>query len=272
MPYPYARNQTDLVKVPDPDVPVFVGDVKTLAKKIRAADAPLVFKTRHLGRPNDVTLIPFYQIRSERYSVYWTVVSEAGRRNDSAGTISGGPENTAAAAASEASGVSEADSETQPAVASEITVTPPIRIKAGSTTGFADSEGHAWVGDQGFEGGDMAERADLDAANTQDLMIYRSERYAMNSFSCKLPNGKYTVKLHFAETYDGIQGPGQRVFSFNVQEHPFQDFDVWVKAGGARRAYVESVPVDVTNGRLRITFAGKIENPQICGVEILPAP
>jgi alcohol dehydrogenase (cytochrome c) len=62
------------------------------------------------------------------------------------------------------------------------------------------------------------------------------------------------------------------VFSFNIQGHPFKDFDVWVKAGGARRAYVESVPVEVTNGRLKITFTSNLENPQICGLEILPAP
>ena len=68
----------------------------------------------------------------------------------------------------------------------------------------------------------------------------------MNSFSCAVPNGKYTAKLYFAETYEGITGPGQRVFSFNVQGHEFKDFDVFVKAGGANRAYVETVPVEVT--------------------------
>ena len=54
----------------------------------------------------------------------------------------------------------------------------------------------------------------------------------MDAFSCKIPNGKYIANLYFAETYDGITGPGERVFSFNVQGHEFKDFDVWVKAGG----------------------------------------
>jgi enterochelin esterase-like enzyme len=79
------------------------------------------------------------------------------------------------------------------------------------------------------------------------------------------------VKLHFCETYEGITGPGERVFSFDVEGTAFKDFDVWKKAGGFARAYVESVPVEVTDGRLDIKFTPNIENPQINAIEILPA-
>jgi hypothetical protein len=94
----------------------------------------------------------------------------------------------------------------------------------------------------------------------------------MTSFTWPLPNGKYTVKLHFCETYEGITGPGQRIFSFNVQGRDFKDFDVFVKAGGPLRAYVETVPVEITNGKLDITFTANVENPQINGIEIIPNP
>jgi alcohol dehydrogenase (cytochrome c) len=93
----------------------------------------------------------------------------------------------------------------------------------------------------------------------------------MTSFAQPLPVGKYSVKLHFAETYEGITGPGQRVFSFNVEGREFKDFDVWVKAGGGLCAYVETVPVAITDGQLDITFTLNIENPQINGIEIIPA-
>ena len=92
----------------------------------------------------------------------------------------------------------------------------------------------------------------------------------MESFSHKLPNGKYVVKLYFAETFDGITGPGQRVFSYNVQGHGYKDFDIWAKTGGANCAYVETVPVEVTNGELKITFTANIENPEINAIEIIP--
>ncbi len=148
----------------------------------------------------------------------------------------------------------------------------PIRIKAGITTTFTDSEGNVWLPDHGFADGDTVDREDdLQIANTKDPALYRTEHFSMTSFSCPVPNGKYIVKLHFAETFDGITGPGDRVFSFNVEGHQFNDFDVWVKAGGPNRAYIETVPVEITDGKLDITFTPKVENPEINAIEILPA-
>jgi len=149
-------------------------------------------------------------------------------------------------------------------------VAPPVRIKAGPSPSFKDSDGNVWLPDQAFADGDTAERPDIEIANTKTPAIYRSERYSMPSFSYPVPNGKYLVKLHFAETFEGINGPGERVFSFSVQGHEFNDFDVWVKAGGPLRAYIESVPVEVTNGKVEISFTPKVENPEINGIEILP--
>jgi hypothetical protein len=145
-----------------------------------------------------------------------------------------------------------------------------VRIKAGVGAPLTDSGGNVWLADQGFDGGDTVERPEAPITNTKEPGIYQSEHYSMNSFSCKMANGKYTAKLHFAETFEGITGPGERIFSFNVQGHEFKDFDVWVKAGGANRAYVETVPVEVTNGQFKIDFTSKIENPQINAIEIIP--
>ena len=79
----------------------------------------------------------------------------------------------------------------------------PIRIDAGATAPYTDSNGNVWLPDQGFVDGDTVDRGnDVQIANTKDPAIYRTERYGMSAFSYKLPNGKYIVKLHFAETYD----------------------------------------------------------------------
>jgi hypothetical protein len=145
-----------------------------------------------------------------------------------------------------------------------------IRIKAGKSEPVKDAEGNAWLADQGFEGGQTIERPDIQIANTKSPDLYRAEHYSMDSFSWPVPNGKYLVKLHFAETFDGINGPGERVFSFNVQGKEFKDFDVWVKAGGPLKAYVETVPVEVSDGKIKITFTPKVENPQVCAIEISP--
>ncbi|HEX7469414.1 MAG TPA: malectin [Verrucomicrobiae bacterium] len=156
--------------------------------------------------------------------------------------------------------------------ADSTTLKPPVRINAGSGTPSNDSSGNTWLPDQGFVGGDVVDRgSDMEIANTKDPAIYRTEHFSMDSFSCKLPNGKYVVKLHFAETYEGITEAGQRVFSFTVNGQEFMDFDVWVKAGGPRRAYIETINVEVTDGKLAIIFTSKADNPEINGIEILPA-
>lgn len=152
-------------------------------------------------------------------------------------------------------------------------VAPPVRIKAGSSASFTDSAGNVWLPDQGFVEGETTDRdASMPIANTKDPGIYRSEHYSMTGFNYSVPNGKYIVKLHFAETFEGITGPGERVFSFNVQGKDFNDFDCYAKTGGSQRAYVETVPIEVTDGKVHITFTAKTENPEINGIEILPAP
>ncbi len=146
-----------------------------------------------------------------------------------------------------------------------------LRIKAGLFEPFTDSSGNVWLPEQGFEGGGTIDRDPSTVIEgTKDPALFLSEHYAMDSFSCKIPNGKYIVKLYFAETFEGIYGPGERVFSYNVQGHEFKDFDIWEKADGPNRAYIETVPVEVTNGEFRVVFTSQIENPMINAIEIIP--
>jgi alcohol dehydrogenase (cytochrome c) len=125
----------------------------------------------------------------------------------------------------------------------------------------------------GNPGGGPGERGGGSASGvtgTKDPNLFVSEHWGMRAFSQKIPNGKYVAKLYFAETYQGITGPGQRVFSFDVQGHKFNDFDIWVKAGGPNKAYIETVPVEVSNGEFRIAFTSQVENPAIKAIEIVP--
>jgi len=84
MPNPHATNQLDLVKVPDPEVPVFVAEENSLLKHIKPVSSqPLTFRTKNLGKPDDVTFIPYYELSDERYSIYWSVVSPADWKENS---------------------------------------------------------------------------------------------------------------------------------------------------------------------------------------------
>lgn len=145
-----------------------------------------------------------------------------------------------------------------------------LRVKAGLATPYTDAKGRVWAAESGFEGGATIEREpDLVIEGAADPALFRSEHYGMDSFSCALPNGKYVARLYFAETFEGINAPGERVFTFKVQDREFKDFDIWARAGGPNRQYVESVPVEVIDGRLRITFTPGVENPVINAIEVV---
>jgi DUF1680 family protein len=75
MPKPYARNQTDLVRVSDPSVPPLVGDAHSILKEIKGNKTTLVFRTKNSGLTNQVTLVPLYRANHERYTVYWTLAN-----------------------------------------------------------------------------------------------------------------------------------------------------------------------------------------------------
>ena len=57
------------------EVPVLVGDVSRIVEKIKPTESPLTFKTEGLGRPAEVTLVPYYRVAHERYNMYWKVVN-----------------------------------------------------------------------------------------------------------------------------------------------------------------------------------------------------
>lgn len=147
-----------------------------------------------------------------------------------------------------------------------------IRIAAGFSAPLKDERGHTWLAGEGFVDGETNHRPGVAIANTDIPSLYQAERFDFTRFSRTLPNGNYIVKLHFAVTYESIEGPGQCVFSFDVEGKTFKDYDVFAKAGGARRALVETVPVTIADGELTLKFTPQRENTSISGIEIVTAP
>ena len=156
---------------------------------------------------------------------------------------------------------------------------PAIRIKAGTEEPLKDSKGNMWAADSGYEGGMTIDRPDLKVTGTDIPEIYRSERYSMERYTIKVPNGKYLLKLHFSEDFEGITDPTGRIFNYTVKDgdaasgktiKEVKDFSPWKAAGAQYKAYVDSVPITVTNGQITIAFTAKTENPQINAIEVVP--
>lgn len=65
--------------MPDPvyGTPVLLTDNKNINDWIQPASRPLEFEIKGVGKPNDVTLIPFYKTYNQYYSVYWDYFTNA---------------------------------------------------------------------------------------------------------------------------------------------------------------------------------------------------
>jgi hypothetical protein len=155
-----------------------------------------------------------------------------------------------------------------------------LRVDAGATSSYTDKAGNVWLPDKyyskgggyGFLDGDTVDRwTTTKIDGTADPRIYQTERYGMSGFVAEVPAGKYTVRLHFAETYEDIAVDGPRVFDVKIQGvQVAQDFDVAKAAGGNFKALIKEFNgIVVTGDVLQIGFVAKQQNPEINGVEIL---
>ncbi|HEY1121015.1 MAG TPA: malectin domain-containing carbohydrate-binding protein, partial [Haloferula sp.] len=149
-----------------------------------------------------------------------------------------------------------------------------IRVNAGGGQ-FTDHLGNVWAEDVGFFNIGQTAPNSNPISGTQDAALYQSERYDGSSagldleFSTAVANGKYEVRLHFAETFSEITSAGQRVFDVYAQEQlAISHLDIFDRVG-ANAALAMVIPVTVTNGEIEIRFDHLgIQNPKICAVEV----
>jgi len=110
------------------------------------------------------------------------------------------------------------------------------------------------------------------SGSTLPAGIFGSFRWAFNggafAYAFPVPAGSYTVKLHFAEVWDGAKGVGQRVFSVAVEGTPaLTNYDIFA-AVGADAAATETATVDVTDGVLDIAFTSVVQNVVVMAIEV----
>ena len=148
--------------------------------------------------------------------------------------------------------------------------TQSLYIADGNSTGFTGNDGSKWVADEYFDGGNIANRGNITVQGDPTGYLYQNEHYGMHGYHIPLPNGTYKVTLDFAETYNGITGPGQRVFDADIEGTTIAGIDPWAQAGGFQIASHKSAVVTVTNGKLDIIFTPHVQNPEINGIEIVP--
>ena len=159
------------------------------------------------------------------------------------------------------------------ATAPIVTPTTVIRVNTAGPA-YTDTAGQVWAADFGFNTGSVVTVSNA-IAGTADPDLYRTERWdppsgAELGYAFTVPNGTYSVRLHFAETWNGGQAVGSRIFDVSIENQLVLDnLDIFAEAGGYA-ALVKTFQTTVTDGQLNINFAhGSADDPQVGAIEIL---
>ena len=128
-----------------------------------------------------------------------------------------------------------------------------------------------WVADTGFSGGTArSTTAAIANATNAPQAAYQARRNAPTltySFA-DVPDGTYTIRLHFAELY--AKAAGQRIFNVAIEgETKLTGFDIYQEAGGGYRAVVKTFENVVVSGGLQIQGVASVDSAQFNGIEIL---
>lgn len=76
-PMPYAKSQGDFFKAKPPASPVLVTGNRPVNEWVEPVEGKaLTFRTKHVGRPADVTLVALYAMPPQRYTIYWDLLTE----------------------------------------------------------------------------------------------------------------------------------------------------------------------------------------------------
>ena len=155
-----------------------------------------------------------------------------------------------------------------------VTLSVPIRVAAGSDDAIGD-----FVGDPNLTDGAVSangNQIDTSVPNAAPAAVYQSERYDQDmTYAYDVPKDrKYTVRLHFAEIFDG--DPGMRIENIQINGKPaLTEFDILKEAGGMNKAVVKEFDniAPGPDGKIRIRVAAAPNSPdqnaKISGLEIL---
>lgn len=148
-----------------------------------------------------------------------------------------------------------------------------IRVNCGGPD-YTDSQGHLWVADSGFSGG-QTYSATSTIQGTPDQALHQDERWDSSPFTYTfdVSPGSYRVNLLEASLYASVCNSGGRRFNVSINGvQVLTDYDMYDDIGACLTAKTLTFYTTVTsNGKLTIEFSlGSASNPKINAIEAYP--
>ena len=148
-----------------------------------------------------------------------------------------------------------------------------LRVNCGADVDYTDRSGVTWSADHEYAkgkttwgglGGKTAQRTGLRVTGTDAPGIYDCERYKMGTYQFDVPNGKYTIRMHNCESWEGAKDVGVRVFAVKANgKVVIERTDVAKDAGFIKPLVKEAKDIEVTDGKLVIEpYPTRTDNDQ----------
>jgi hypothetical protein len=151
----------------------------------------------------------------------------------------------------------------------------PLRIHAGQTP-YHDPEGNVWLPNRYFFGGRASRLDVVDAASLPDSGLFVSQWIGHFHYSIPVaPGERYTVKLHFRESWFGGQGgaeggTGSRVFDVWCNGTVIlKNFDIFKEAGAAPLTKTFQHIEPTGQDKIELYFAPVVDYPSLNAIEVI---
>jgi hypothetical protein len=120
---------------------------------------------------------------------------------------------------------------------------------------WQDPAGNSWVASKDFDGATYGHEAGQTVeSDAVDHPLYNTAVRKLTGFRAVVPNGEYSVELHFQEHWS--KNPADRAFAVAIEQQPVLRPPMFFQGPGMGQPYVHPIPrVIVKDGRLDVDFS-----------------
>lgn len=120
---------------------------------------------------------------------------------------------------------------------------------------WQDPAGNAWMASKDFDGATFGHEAGQTVeSDAGENPVYSTAVRKLTGFRAVVPNGEYSVELHFQEHWS--KNPADRSFAIAVEQQPVLRPPMFFQGPGMGQPYVHAIPrITVKDGRLDVDFS-----------------
>lgn len=131
---------------------------------------------------------------------------------------------------------------------------------------YTSAAGIEYQADAYFDTGDTSSTGSS-IQQTDDDLLYQTERWGNFTYTFDLPNGNYNVRIHLAEIFH--DEANKRAMDISIEgESIVSALDIYNEVGKNSAHILEADDISVTDGQLNLEFIPNIDNAKVSAIDI----